>query len=159
MQEMHELQVRSLGQEDSLEQETATQYSFSIPVFLPGKSHRQMNLAGYSTWGHCRESDSTEQLSTHKYHVVQQLRVKLSSAVGRPEFEFFPTYFLVLLALSKLTTSMPRFLHMRFEYKSEISPEVVILRALNKISVRCLTLCLTHNKHSISVGRKKKERK
>ena len=34
------------------------------PVFLPGKPHGQKNLAGYSPWG-CRESGSTEQLSTH----------------------------------------------------------------------------------------------
>ena len=28
------------------------------PVFLPGKSHRQRDLAGYSLWG-CKESDKT----------------------------------------------------------------------------------------------------
>ena len=32
------------------------------PVFLPGESHGQRSLAGYSPWGH-RESDTTEQLS------------------------------------------------------------------------------------------------
>ena len=31
------------------------------PVFLPGKSHGWMSLAGYSPWG-CKESDTTEQL-------------------------------------------------------------------------------------------------
>ena len=34
------------------------------PVFLPGKFHGQRSLAGYCPWG-CRESDTTEQLSTH----------------------------------------------------------------------------------------------
>ena len=29
------------------------------PGFLPGKFHRQRNLAGYSPWGH-KESDTTE---------------------------------------------------------------------------------------------------
>ena len=29
------------------------------PVFLPGESHRQRSLAGYSAWG-CKESDTTE---------------------------------------------------------------------------------------------------
>ena len=29
-----------------------------IPVFLPGKSHGQRSLAGYSPWGH-KESDMT----------------------------------------------------------------------------------------------------
>ena len=32
-----------------------------IPVFLPGKSHGQKSLAGYSPWGR-KESDTTERL-------------------------------------------------------------------------------------------------
>jgi len=32
------------------------------PVFLPGKSHEQKSLEGYSPWGH-KESDMTEQLT------------------------------------------------------------------------------------------------
>ena len=32
------------------------------PVFLPGKSHRQRSLVGYSLWGH-KESDTTECLT------------------------------------------------------------------------------------------------
>ena len=31
----------------------------AIPVFLPGKSHEQRSLVGYSPWGH-KESDMTE---------------------------------------------------------------------------------------------------
>ena len=34
-------------------------------VFLPGKSHGQRSLAGYSPWGH-KESDMTERLNMHK---------------------------------------------------------------------------------------------
>ena len=33
------------------------------PAFLPGKSHGQRNLVGYSPWGH-KELDTTERLST-----------------------------------------------------------------------------------------------
>ena len=33
-------------------------------VFLPGKSHRQWSLVGYSPWGH-KESDTTERLHCH----------------------------------------------------------------------------------------------
>ena len=33
-----------------------------IPVFLPGKSHGQRSLEGYSLWG-CKELDTTEQRS------------------------------------------------------------------------------------------------
>ncbi len=54
---MWETWVRSLGQEDPLEEEMATN-----PVFMPGKSHGPRSLVGYSPWGH-KESDTTEQLS------------------------------------------------------------------------------------------------
>ena len=42
------------------------------PKFLPGESHRQRSLAGYSPWG-CRESDMTKQLSTHKHTNILEL--------------------------------------------------------------------------------------
>ena len=42
-----------------LEEGTAT-----IPVFLPGASHGQRSLVGYSPEGH-KESDKTEHLSAH----------------------------------------------------------------------------------------------
>ena len=50
---MQELQVRSLGWEDHLEKETAP-----TSVFLPGKSHEQRSLAGYSPWYHKRVGHS-----------------------------------------------------------------------------------------------------
>ena len=42
---------------------TAMNKSLS-PVFLPGESHGQRSLAGYSLWGH-EESHTTERLRTH----------------------------------------------------------------------------------------------
>ena len=39
--------VQSLGWEDPLEEEMATHSSI-----LPGKSHGEKSLAGYSPWGH-----------------------------------------------------------------------------------------------------------
>ena len=57
---MQETWVQSLGQEDPLEEGMAT-----ILVFLPGESHGQRSLAGYSPWGHTQsESHMTEQLRT-----------------------------------------------------------------------------------------------
>ena len=50
---MQETWVQSLGQEDPLEKEMTTH-----PVFLPGESHGQRCLLGYSPWGH-KESDTT----------------------------------------------------------------------------------------------------
>ena len=50
--------VRSLGQEDPLEEEMATHSSI-----LPGKSHGQRSLVGYnvrSPWGQRESEDKTE---------------------------------------------------------------------------------------------------
>ena len=44
---MQETLFRSLGQEEPLEKEWQP-----TPVFLPGESHGQRSLAGYSPWGH-----------------------------------------------------------------------------------------------------------
>ena len=44
------MRVQSLGREDPLEEGTQQPTS----VFLPGKSHVQRSLAGYSSWGHKR---------------------------------------------------------------------------------------------------------
>ena len=55
------MQVQSLGWEDPLEEEMET---CSSTVFLPGKSHRQRSLEGYSLQGY-KESDITEWLNTN----------------------------------------------------------------------------------------------
>ena len=39
------------------------------PVFLPGESHGQKSLVGYSSWG-CKELDTTEGLSTSKKDIL-----------------------------------------------------------------------------------------
>ena len=57
---MQEIQVQSLGREDPLEKGMVP-----TPVFVPGESHGQRSLAGYSPWG-CTESDTTE----HVAHTV-----------------------------------------------------------------------------------------
>ena len=44
------MRVQSLGWEDPLEEGMGTH-----PVFLPGESHGQRNLVGYSPWG-CKEA-------------------------------------------------------------------------------------------------------
>ena len=52
-----ELHIRSLGQEDPWRKAWQP-----TPVFLPGKSHAQRSLEGYSPWG--QSIDTTEQLNT-----------------------------------------------------------------------------------------------
>ena len=56
---MEETQVQSLGPEDPLERKWQP-----TPVFLPGKSHGQRSLAGYSLWG-LKELDTTEYACIH----------------------------------------------------------------------------------------------
>ena len=41
------------------------------PVFLPGESHGQRNLKGYSPWGH-KELDRTKQLTLSLFKVKFQ---------------------------------------------------------------------------------------
>ena len=43
----------------------------AISVFLLVKFHGQRSLAGYSPWGH-KESDTTQQLSTHAFFSRQR---------------------------------------------------------------------------------------
>ena len=61
--ETQEMQVRSLGQEDPLEEEVGA------PVFLPGESHGQRSLVGYSPKGR-RESDMTEQAGRAQIQIM-----------------------------------------------------------------------------------------
>ena len=62
MQETEEMWVRFLGQEDPLEKGMAT------PVFLPGESHGQRSLEGYSPQGR-KESDRIKVTSLHFFIV------------------------------------------------------------------------------------------
>ena len=57
---MQETWFQSLSQEDTWRREWQ-----STPVFLPGESHGQRSLVGYSPWDY-KELDMTEQLSTWK---------------------------------------------------------------------------------------------
>jgi len=62
---MRETRVQSLGWEIPWRRKWQ-----STPVVLPGKSHGQSSLVGYSPWGH-KESDTTERLhftSLHCYY-------------------------------------------------------------------------------------------
>ena len=57
MQAMQEMQVRSLGWEDPLEEKMAIHSSI-----LAWESHGQRTLVGYSPWS-CKEKDTTKQLN------------------------------------------------------------------------------------------------
>ena len=67
MQETLEARVQSLSQEDPLEEGMAIHSSI-----LPGESHGQRSLVGYSPWGH-KDSDRTE--------MTQRARISISISI------------------------------------------------------------------------------
>ena len=48
---------------------------------MPGKSHGQRSLAGYSPWGH-KELDMTELLSTAQHSWLSALPVELPQSIS-----------------------------------------------------------------------------
>ena len=58
--------------------------SAPTPVFMPGESHAQRSLVGYSPWGH-KELDMTEQLSTHRLRWKKAPMGRQSSGWGVSE--------------------------------------------------------------------------
>ena len=66
---MWETQAQSLGQEDPRSRKWQL-----TPVSLPGESHGQRSLAGYSSWGH---KDSDRLTHTHAHTLCAQSRPTL----------------------------------------------------------------------------------
>ena len=72
MQETQEIQVQSLGQEDSLEKKMATHSRI-----LAWKINGERSLAGYSLWG-CKELDMTEGTHTNTHtHTHTHTHIKM----------------------------------------------------------------------------------
>ena len=51
------------------------------PALLPGESHEERSLAGYSPWG-CKELEKTERGSTHAGKAIKTCSLYLFSPVG-----------------------------------------------------------------------------
>ena len=82
-----------------------------IPVFLPGKSHGQRSLLGYSPWG-CKELDTTYQLNNNKNpHVIFRVKKKPSVALLGPFSKIFKALWMwmgdFLLCINKIVASFP----------------------------------------------------
>ena len=56
---MQETWIRSLGQEEKIL--WRREWQPTPAVFLPGESHEQWSLVGYSPWG-CKDLDTTDHL-------------------------------------------------------------------------------------------------
>ena len=64
------------------------------PVFLPGESHGQGSLVGYSPWGY-KELDTTEQLSTQQLqskHPYNHHPAKKLTIVNNQKSPLFPNH-------------------------------------------------------------------
>ena len=99
---MQEIWVRSLGWEESLEKKWQP-----TPAVLPGKSHGQRSLVGYSPWG-SKEPDTTEPL--HFTSLVQLLSLVQIFAIlwtAARQASLSCTEFWRLLKLMSLELVMP----------------------------------------------------
>ena len=73
---VQETRVLSLGQEDPCRKKWQP-----TPVFLPGESHGQRRLAGYSPWGHTESLDTTEK---GKLNLIGKLNSNSIPLPGKP---------------------------------------------------------------------------
>ena len=76
-----------------------------IPIFLPGESHGQRNLEGYSRWG-CKESDiaeATYDIQSVKWYL---LNFYYFSYYVSSNIFIYPTYFIFLLSLCSYILSI-----------------------------------------------------
>ena len=74
------------------------------PVFLPGKSHGQRRLAGYSPWG-CKELDRTEQLHSLTTSCSYFVDIHVCVCVyGKNTFKIYPLRELQVYSTVWLTT-------------------------------------------------------
>ena len=93
------------------------------PVLLPGKSHGQRSLVGYSPWG-CRESDMTERLHFH-FHTLYNFSCLINSKVRTWECTLLST----LYCSQGLRLQSPK-----FKPKSSTEQKVPVLGSENMCS-------------------------
>ena len=84
------------------------------PVFLPGKSHGQRSLVGYSPWGG-KESDTTEWLTLSIIILIFINQLFLSETIYNTVFiGFFPDGLHLVLNLFFFFPAFPKFLSVSF---------------------------------------------
>ena len=104
MLKIQETQVQSLGQEDPWRRKQQL-----TPVFLPGKSHGQRSLTGYSPWGR-RESDTTGHTRTdwvYKTYTSQDNVVPWAQEHSQMTFQSNQIHFPLLPSLSHILSPLP----------------------------------------------------
>ena len=81
---MQETRVQSLGWEDHLEKRMAI-----TPVSLPGESHGQRGLVGYSPWGCMTESDMTELLTLSFSLSMAKIKINKNKAAYMAKIKMY----------------------------------------------------------------------
>ena len=75
----------------------------SIPVLLPGKSHGQRSLVGYSPWDH-KESDTTERLQFTSLHFLVIKKKNLLDQIYETKGNIAQRFFFLKSNLSEFIT-------------------------------------------------------
>ena len=105
------------------------------PVFLPGKSHGQRSLAGYSSWER-KESDMTEQ---HRFHFLNSL-VWWASQILSVACWSFKLYLFYLYSTSRWSKSFwwkKNFLLRKAKQNTELREMIVWSANLLLIHILC----------------------
>ena len=97
---MQDTQVQSLGQEDPLEEGNGNPFQY----FLPGKSHEQRSLQGYSPWGRKRVRHD---LATKKQPKIRQAISPHPNFADVVDKEWHFVNFISVQSLSPVTSGFP----------------------------------------------------
>ena len=81
--------MRYVSSIPELERSSGVGNGKNTPVFLPGKSHGQRSLVGYSPWG-CRELDTTK----HTHTLMLIYTVCLQGGFFSTEYEMALIFFI-----------------------------------------------------------------
>ena len=110
---------------------------------MPGKSHGQRSLAGYSPWGH-KELDTTERLSLYHLSRPHQPILGLYSwSLISPPLNSQSTSHLVYGCLSSCLISLRTVSSLRTESKTNsfLCPSISYLIFKCLVAQSCMTLC------------------
>ena len=131
---MQETRVQSLGWEDPLEKEMATTL-----VFLPGESHGQRSLAGYSPRGR-KESDTTEATVHARTYIMADPSTRAPTASAAHLLMHTANSHLTTLENDLKYTSLPCFLQLIRHYFLNLTKPYLFI-ALSSLSGMSSQVC------------------
>ena len=118
----------------------------ATPVFLPGESHGQRGLVGYSPWGHT-ESNTMKQLSTHahiQFSSVSHVQLFATPRTAAHQASLSITDFRNLLKLMSMESVMPSnhlILWRPLLLLPSIFPSIIVFSNKSVLCIRWLKYC------------------